>query len=166
MSARNLAIAISASLAAYVANAATPAQDAASGTITIGASADGLMQFANVSVVSADKPESSTEVETDFASGARAFKDKDTGRLRSPTVEEMSEATMGPALRRSSVAPLVRRTLTNGMRAVELNESFNAYAVAVKSGDGTLQTECVESEDIAMAALAGTPAKDSNNDHQ
>ena len=164
MSVRILSIAIVAAVSATAASVPASAAEATRVADSGNAHADGMMQFPNVTVVSTDKPANLAATAPAAASGMRAFKDKDTGQLRSPTVEEMTEATAAQPAQRSARAPLASRTLSTGMRAVLLDSSFNAYAVARKSADGGLEMECAEGESKALAAVTAAPAKENSND--
>jgi len=76
----------------------------------------------------------------------RAVRDKETGRLRAPTDEELEQMLQADRAARKArglsedgpVAPLVVRQHSNGMRSVVLGPQYLVTLKAQRTGDGKL----------------------------
>ena len=110
---------------------------------------NGLMVFPNVTVV--DAPAAAPTAPAAAAAGMRVQKDKDTGKLRVPTGEEVAEleaqAPTEPA------AQVEVRTSASGVKSARLNEAYMSYSVVNKNADGELVEQCVTGEAAAEHAL-------------
>jgi hypothetical protein len=110
---------------------------------------DGLMTFANVTVVNA-ATHTAAEPMTG-AAGMRAQKDADTGRLRAPTAVEIQALdALTPSV---PDEPVEVSTLANGTTVAKLNPSYMSYSVVQKNADGSLTEQCVTGESAASHAL-------------
>lgn len=119
--------------------------------------------FQHVVISKADTP--AVESPLTASAGMRAFKDKETGRLRNPTAQEMEElAAEESAAPTAAPAAITVRTLTNGMKVATLDESFLTYSVATKSASGRVTTDCVENSHQADAAIHAAPAQEVADD--
>jgi hypothetical protein len=100
------------------------------------------------------------------AAGMRAFKDKETGKLRHPSAQEMAEMAADDAAAAPAAAPAAMsvRTLSNGMITATLDESFMSYSVATKSSTGHVHADCAADAHEANAAIQAVPAQEVSND--
>ena len=89
--------------------------------------------------------------------GFMAFKDAETGALRSPTPAEMQALrALLPAM--PSGAPVVEVAVPSGGFRVTLDASFDSFALMSRRPDGTLAFECVSPAEAAGAARAPAAA--------
>lgn len=89
--------------------------------------------------------------------GFTAFKDAETGALRSPTPAEMQALrALLPAM--PSGAPVVEVAVPSGGFRVTLDASFDSFALMSRRPDGTLAFECVSPAEAAGAARAPAAA--------
>lgn len=127
----------------------------------------GLLQLPNVKIQSATPQQVQAIARQGKAasqSGVRAFKDKDTGRDREQTPEEMVED--GAA---SAAAPAPSATIFSPVKggvAALLDENYLSNAVVTKGASGKLDMECVTGTAAANKALAGgNSKKEHRHDH-
>ena len=92
----------------------------------------------------------------------RAYKDKDTGQLRSPTPEELIQASAEPE---PESAPVEVRTLADGTRVAALGEEAMLHSVVRRAADGRLQEDCVTGSTAAAKAMA-TPVTQERRDDE
>lgn len=91
-------------------------------------------------------------------------RDKETGRLRAATADEIRTLAASPraALLSAAESPVVT-TLPDGTKLVDLTDRYFSMAVAKKGADGTIRQRCVESEkersEFLSAAAPAAPAK-------
>lgn len=116
----------------------------------------GLLVLPNVRIQSAT-PEQLAQVNALNQSEGRAFKDQDTGRLRSPTPEELIQAASEPV---AASPPVEIRTLPDGSRVAALGDEAMAHSVVHRDANGTLHKECVAGTGSAAKALATTPVSE------
>jgi hypothetical protein len=128
----------------------------------------GLLTFSNVRIESMTPAQAAAvEKPSTPASAYRAFKDKDSGKLRDQTPEEMVEE--GAAVqRKAATAPAPAGTLVksaSGRAIMLLGESFMSDAVAVKDASGKLEWDCIGDKKAAARALAeGKLAKEPHHE--
>lgn len=140
---------------------------ASASAIAADATSDGqasAWNFPNVVISKAESP--AVETSATASPGMRAFKDKETGRLRNPTAQEMADMAAADAAAAPAAAPeaVSVRTLSNGMTAATVGESFMSYSVATKSSTGHIHTDCAADAHKADAAIHADPAKEITND--
>lgn len=111
---------------------------------------DGLLVLPNVRVENAAAPVEGRG--TVASAGVRAYKDRDTGRLRKATPEEQQAEAEAPAAANNPAGVTVR-TMANGRKTAALDESFMSYSVVRRAADGSLDTQCVTGETAAQHAL-------------
>ena len=148
-----IAVAIATALGSVAANATDVAGNQAA-----------AWNFPNVVISQATVP--AVESPAAASAGMRAFKDKETGKLRHPTAQEMAEMAAEDAAAAPAAAPAavsVRR-LSNGMVAATLDESFMTNSVATKSSTGHVHTDCAADAASAEAAIHAAPAQEVPND--
>jgi len=94
----------------------------------------------------------------------RAQKDKDTGRLRAPTGEEViaMETEAGVAAPAADEAVAITR-LPSGTIAARLTAEYMSYSVVRKTADGKLVSDCVAGETAAQHALHANVAEVAND---
>ena len=118
----------------------------------------GLLSLPNVTIQNATPEQARAAARQDGTAGAglRAFKDRDTGRLRPATPEELEAvAAEAPAVAEQPVA--VYRHSSGALMA-EVGESAMTYSVARKSGDGRLDMQCVTGPEAARKSLGAKVA--------
>lgn len=132
---------------------------------TVAASQTGLLSLPNVTIQSAS-PEQLRAKGTAAATsaGLRAFKDKDTGRIRPATPEELEAiAAETPAV---AEPPVTFYRNSSGAMVVELGESAMSYSVVRKDADGRVDLQCVTGPEAAAKAMsAKATAKEHNHAH-
>jgi len=92
----------------------------------------------------------------------RAYKDEETGQLRSPTPEELIQASAEPE---PESRPVEVRTLADGTRVAALGEEAMLHSVVRRTADGKLQEECVTGSTAAAKAMA-TPVTQERRDDE
>lgn len=157
MISRSTNAAIAVAIATALASVSATAADVAGSQVT-------AWNFPNVVISQAEVP--AVESSAAASAGMRAFKDKETGRLRNPTAQEMSEMANDAAAAAPAAAPeaVSVRTLRNGMTAATLDESFMSYSVATKSSTGHVHTDCAADAHEAAATIHAVPAQEVPND--
>ena len=110
----------------------------------------GVLVLPNVRIQAAT-PEQMKLVTGRAADQGRAYKDADTGKLRSPTPEEMIQASAEPE---PASPPVEVRTLADGTRVAALGEEAMLHSVVRRTAAGTLQQECVTGSAAATKAMA------------
>ena len=127
----------------------------------------GLLQLPNVKIQRATPQQVQAIASQGKAvsqSGARAFKDKDTGRDREQTPEEMVDD--GAA---SAAAPAPSATIFSPVKggvAALLDENYMSNAVVTKGASGKLDLECVSGTAAANKALIrGNSKQEHRHDH-
>ena len=164
MTRSTLRVAITATLLAGLASATVSADDVADRP-SAPAATEGLLSMSNVTIVTAAVPQPQQAAAQSIASaGMRAFKDKDTGRLRNPTVNEMSELDTSQATPARAGREVVTRALPSGMHVAEIDASFDAYSVVRKSPDGHLHADCADGEHAAIQLISSERREELAND--
>ena len=128
----------------------------------------GLLKLANVKIQSATpeqiKAAAAQKNNATATSGVRAYKDKDSGKLRDQTPEEMIEEGAPAVASTSETAVII--TPSKGGVAAQLDESFMSSAVATKDAAGNLHMDCVIGKDATSKALVnGKAIKGHRHDH-
>jgi hypothetical protein len=92
--------------------------------------------------------------------GMRVAIDPDTKKLRPVEHDDAVSATRSAAARSalSSRRAVNVITLSNGARAIELDERFMSYSAARLGADGKLESACVVGEDAVAKLLREKPA--------
>jgi hypothetical protein len=88
--------------------------------------------------------------------GMVVVKDKQTGKMRAPTPEELRALrAKTPAAAGLTGAPAAPKTLTrrDGARGVRLGEKTLVYDVVTRGEDGKLSEQCVQGEDAARDSV-------------
>jgi hypothetical protein len=100
--------------------------------------------------------------------GMVVVKDKQTGKMRAPTPEELRalRAKTPPAAGLTGV-PAAPKTLTrrDGARGVRLGEKTLVYDVVTRGEDGKLSEQCVQGEDAARDSVQH-PANAEQKEHK
>ena len=115
-------------------------------------------------------PKASPAPKTDTASkpaakpqapGMVAFKDPVTGQIRQPDASEIGDLfPTGPAPSNLQVGTPEVRQMSNGGKAIRLDDSFMTSLVVTKTADGKLSMECVEgAQNAATHVAAPKPTK-------
>lgn len=125
----------------------------------------GLLKLSNVKIQNAT-PQQVAAAEKQSASSksaVRAFKDKDSGKLREQTPEEMVEEGVASAAAPPQQPVAVFDGPAGSVGAL-LDEAFMANAVARKDASGKLHMECVTGHNAAKTLANGKVMKEHNHD--
>lgn len=119
----------------------------------------GLLKFTNVKIERATPQQVQAAAQKTNASknAVRAFKDKDSGRLRDQTPEEMVEDGIASAAAAPSEPTAIIDGPHGGVAAI-LDESFMSNAVASKDANGNLHLDCVTGKAATGKALVNGKA--------
>jgi hypothetical protein len=83
--------------------------------------------------------------------------DAGTGNLRAPTTDEQAVMETAKAARalnfRVAPRPTLQRYHASGARGARLTDDFMSTSIAVIQADGSLEKQCFESHDAAVAAM-------------
>ena len=132
------------------------------------ASQPGLLVFPNVKIQAASPEQVRASDKASAASaGIRAFKDKDTGRLRPATPEELEAiAAETPAAAQQPDTQGTFVQLSSGAIMMDLGESAMSYSVVRKGADGRVDMQCVTGAEAASKAMSAKLApKEHNHAH-
>lgn len=123
----------------------------------------GFGQNAVPSTQNSGKPVAKTPGTPLNTGGAVVAIDPDTKELRQPTPDEMRALAPRP-LQSLRTAPLVLQTVQGPGNAVgiTLGDSITAFALATKSADGKVTTDCVTGAEAAQKGLRKTPPAPKN----
>lgn len=127
----------------------------------------GLLKLPNVKIQNATQQQietmSAQKSQAPAKSAVRAYKDKDTGKLRDQYPEEMQEESAAAVARSSEPAAIIAPA--KGGVAALLDESFMTDAVASKDSSGHLHMECVTGKGaVAKALVTGKAGKEHRHD--
>ncbi|HEX9390128.1 MAG TPA: hypothetical protein VF928_02310 [Usitatibacteraceae bacterium] len=125
----------------------------------------GLLKLPNVKIQNAtpQQIQAANQKSTSTKAAVRAFKDKETGRLRDQTPEEMVEDGIASAAAAPS-EPLAIIDGPKGGVAALLDENFMTNAVVTKDAAGNLHMECVTGKDAAKTLVNGKAVKEHRHD--
>ena len=128
----------------------------------------GLLKLHNVRIETASASqvaEAARQAPGAGQAGLRAFKDPQTGELRSQTPEEMMEAASAKSAPMSGAAKSTFLTPAGGIAAA-LDETYMSNAIVTKDAAGKVRMQCVT--DTASASeriLKGQAGKADRHDH-
>lgn len=86
------------------------------------------------------------------ADAMTVVRDAETGKLRAPTADElavMNQKAAGARTLRSAPPPPMQKFHASGAQGVRLTEQMVSATVMVRTADGKLAAQCVESHDAA-----------------
>jgi hypothetical protein len=128
----------------------------------------GLLKLHNVRIETASPAQVAQAARMGPAAGQaglRAYKDPDSGELRSQTPEEMMEAATAKSAPMSGAAKSMFLT-PSGAIAATLDETYMSNATATKDASGKVQMQCVNDAAVAgERVLEGKAGKAHRHDH-
>ena len=90
--------------------------------------------------------------------GMTVVRDAETGKLRAPTAEEQGTMEAANAAKsrnfRVSPKPTMQRYHASGARGARLTDEFMSTSIALIKPDGSLEKQCFESSEAAVAAIS------------
>jgi len=90
--------------------------------------------------------------------GMTVVRDAETGKLRAPTAEEQVTMTAAKAAKslnfRVAAKPTMQRYHASGARGARLTDEFMSTSIALIKPDGSLEKQCFESSEAAVAAMS------------
>ena len=124
----------------------------------------GLLKLPNVKIQNATPQQVQAAAQrANAANVVRAYKDKDSGKLRDQTPEELLEEGAASVAMPSEPSAII--TPAKGGVAALLDESFMTDAVASKDAAGNVQMECVTGKGAAAKAIVnGKAVKEHRHD--
>jgi hypothetical protein len=126
---------------------------------------DGLLVFPNVRVEQSAVPVESKGTNAPGTAGVRAYRDEQTGRLRSASPEELViEALETPRVNDPGDATVF--VMANGSKRAVLGDSFMSNAIVQRAADGRLRMYCVpgDAKDAAFLDKVLSTAKEVRHD--
>ena len=102
--------------------------------------------------------------------GMVVVRDADTGKLRTPTADEVralqsSAPAAAASAKAAAAAPPAMVVGPGGRRSVKLGESHLLYSVATRDANGKLSEQCVKGEHAANSALAAPATATKPEEH-
>lgn len=95
--------------------------------------------------------QNTTPAADDSAAALTVVRDADTGQLRAPTADEAAALTRKSNARalRSAPPPALQKFHVSGARGARLTDEMANAAVMVRTPDGKLAAQCVDSHEAA-----------------
>lgn len=117
-----------------------------------------LLSFAATSAFAQHTAKGQGNSDQPGTAGQQAAVDPKTGKVRTPTPEELQVLTES-LKNNESTEGLAPRTLPNGTVAIDLQGRFESSMIAKKEADGTISRACVSNAKQAEAFLKGDKKK-------